>query len=237
MRPPSVLAIPRRIGAKAAPVIQILNKGTVDSDPARHDAQVQELARAEAAPSDAVTADDDLDPAGTAADWYPSQLKTYRTVCVRLCDGALTPISFSTTRDRLALDALRCRKSCGSPSKLYVQRNPAGDTEDLVDLDGRSYTALDTAFKFRTSYDNACTCRAHAWESLAQSRHRLFEIQARLRAGRQIAQGRMARIKIAAAKSARYAARQRPPVPVAVTGSTGKAFAGSRNAGRDRRTG
>lgn len=214
---------PRRIAANAAPLIQILNKGTVDSDPVRHDARVQELATAVAASGDAVTADDDLDPAGTTADWYPPQLKTYRTVCVRLCDGALTPISFSTTRDRLALDALRCRKSCGSPSKLYVQRNPAGDGTDLVDLDGRRYAALDTAFKFRTSYDNACTCRAHAWEGLAQSRHRLFEIQARLRAGRQIAHGRMTRLRIAAAKSARFAARQSHlvPVPVAVTGSVG----------------
>lgn len=209
----------RRVAIKATPVVRVLNTGTVDSDPVRHDAVVQELARAAATPSDAATADDDLDPGGTAADWYPAQVKTYRTVCVRLCDGALSPISFSTTRDRFALDALRCRKSCGSPSRLYIQKNPASDADGLVDLDGRGYSTLDTAFKFRTSYDSACTCRAHAWESLAQARHRVFEIQDRLRGGQRITQGRMVRLKLAAAKSARYAARLPRPDTAVVTGS------------------
>ena len=37
---------------------------------------------------------------------------TYRTVCVRLCDGSFYPISFSTTPDNFARDEAQCRSSC-----------------------------------------------------------------------------------------------------------------------------
>lgn len=183
------------------PIIRVLNAGTVVEDPVRHAAAIAAMERAASAPAGIVTDDDDLTPTGTVADWYQPKLKSFRTVCVRLCDGALTPISFATTRDRLALDALRCRKSCNSPSKLYIQKNPATDSEALVDLDGKPYAELSTAFKFRTNYDDACTCRPHAWQRTAQARHKIHEIQARSRSGHQVARGRLAAIKTAVAKS------------------------------------
>lgn len=200
--------LPRRTADRktpAEPVLRVINAGTVNVDPIRHDEMVAAMARESAEPADAVTDDDDLTPTGTYADWYPAKRKTFRTVCVRTCDGAITPISFATTQDRLALDALRCRKSCGSPSKLYIQRNPSDGAEGLVDLDGKPYTQLSTAFKFRTSYDEACTCRPHAWQSTAQARHRLFGIQTRQRHGRHVALSRLAEIKSAAFKTTRVA--------------------------------
>lgn len=197
----------------AAPVPRVLNAGVVNEDPDRHDELVAAMASDAAEATNSVTDDDDLTPTGTYADWYPAKLKTFRTVCVRTCDGAITPVSFATTQDRLALDALRCRKSCGSSSKLYIQRNPATEAEGLVDLDGKPYTQLPTAFKFRTSYDEACTCRPHAWQSLAQARHRLFEIQARQSHGRHVTLARLAEIKSAAFKATRVAmARSRSGV-------------------------
>lgn len=196
---------PVRRALKPHPVtaVRVINSGTVDEDPARHAAVVAALEQSASNPVGTSTDDDDLTPTGGYADWYPAKFKTFRTVCVRLCDGALTPISFATTHDRLALDALRCRKSCGTQSKLFIQANPAGDTDKLVDLDGKPYGELVNAFKFRTSYDAACICRPHAWQNIAQARHRVLEIQARLRRGREVVLDRITRVKVAASKASR----------------------------------
>lgn len=113
------------------PRLRVLNPGTA-ADVADHSAD-------EPAAPPAVTDDDDLDPSGTRADWFPPGSATYRTVCVRLCDGAMTPISFATSKDRLALDALRCRRSCSGATRLYVERNLADESGRLVDLDGKPY--------------------------------------------------------------------------------------------------
>ncbi len=101
--------------------------------------------------------DRDLDPSAMSEPWVP-QHDTWRTVCVRLCDGALTPVSFATTRERFAADQSRCTSQCGSPSRLFIMP-PNGTPEDLVDLVGGKYTELSTAFLYRSSFDPECTCR------------------------------------------------------------------------------
>jgi hypothetical protein len=98
---------------------------------------------------------------------------TYRTLCVRLCDGYYFPINFSVTRDRLALDAQACESRCGSQGRLFVHRNPGGSTEDMVDLSGRPYSRLPTAFLYRTKYVPSCTCQPQPWEAASQDRHRV----------------------------------------------------------------
>ncbi len=179
------------------PALRIINPGTIDEDPAR----LETVARQQQGIPVAATADDDLDAPGTIADWYEADSETFRTVCVRLCDGALTPMSFATTRDRFGRDALRCDRSCSSPSRLYVQRNPGTDAEQLSDLNGQSYAALDTAFRFRTSYDAACTCRAHSWETLARAKHRLFTLKERVDVARSMTLGPVSQLKVAMAEA------------------------------------
>jgi hypothetical protein len=98
----------------------------------------------------------------------------YRTMCVRLCDGYFFPVSFSTTPERFAHDAAACASSCTAPARLFVYRNPGAEPEQMVDLEGRPYTALKSAFLFRTSYDAACTCKPHPWEKEALARHRAY---------------------------------------------------------------
>ena len=105
--------------------------------------------------------------------WTAGRADTYRTVCVRLCDGAYHPISFSTTRDRFKADAARCQAGCDQPSKLFVVK-PEGSPEDMVGVRGGSYTDLPNAFKFQTSYNAACSCGGQPWEAKAQNRHRLL---------------------------------------------------------------
>ena len=62
---------------------------------------------------------------------------TYRTLCVRLCDGFFFPISFAATRSKFADDAARCEQQCPSRSRLFVYRNPGEEVEDMVEPQGR----------------------------------------------------------------------------------------------------
>ncbi|MCC6779932.1 MAG: DUF2865 domain-containing protein [Hyphomicrobiales bacterium] len=105
---------------------------------------------------------------------YGRERGTYRTVCVRLCDGFFFPISFATTPDRFAADEAECNARCSSGARLYVYPNPGGEPEDMRDVRGQPYTALKNAFLFRTEYVEACTCRPHPWEQEALDRHRLY---------------------------------------------------------------
>ncbi len=85
---------------------------------------------------------------------------TYRTLCVRSCDGYYFPISFSTTSDRFQDDAQTCASMCpGAEASLYYYPNPGGGPEDMVSIDGEPYSSLPTAFNYRTSLDQSCTCR------------------------------------------------------------------------------
>ncbi len=106
---------------------------------------------------------------------------TYRTVCVRLCDGYFFPISFATTPDRFAADEALCRSRCASSAKLYVYPNPGGEPEQMTDTRGQPYTALKTAFLFRTNYDAGCTCKPHPWDEASQDRHRAYAERAQSR--------------------------------------------------------
>lgn len=104
---------------------------------------------------------------------FPSSKRsgTYRSVCVRLCDGFFWPISFATTRHNLKRDSEACRESCAAPAALYYYRNPGGEPEDMISLDGEPYTGLSTAFLYRIKYEPACKCRPHPWEPEAIARH------------------------------------------------------------------
>jgi hypothetical protein len=96
---------------------------------------------------------------------------SYRTVCVRLCDGYFWPVSFAAGRSALGQDRRKCEQSCESPAKLYVSKDAEGPLEDMRDENGRYYRDLKTAFIYRSSYLESCKCRAHPWEAEAQARH------------------------------------------------------------------
>jgi hypothetical protein len=108
---------------------------------------------------------------------------TYRTLCVRLCDGYYFPISFSASRDRLARDAKTCENSCGGQARLFIYSNPGADVEDMVDLRGQPYKQLSTAFLYRTQYVPQCRCKPNPWDAEAQERHRLYALDAAKRKG------------------------------------------------------
>ncbi|MFD2181190.1 DUF2865 domain-containing protein [Rhodoplanes azumiensis] len=89
------------------------------------------------------------------------QASTYRTLCVRTCDGYYFPISFQTNPSRFADDEQACQKLCPAAEvQLFTHRNPGEEIGQAVSLAGRAYRDLPTAFKYRTSLDQqACSCR------------------------------------------------------------------------------
>lgn len=95
--------------------------------------------------------------------WTPhggSPGDTYRTVCVRLCDGYYFPISFSTLRSHFEQDAQACSSKCSAPAELYYHPNPGGTMEQAVALQSSEpYTKLKTAFRYRKEYVNGCSCK------------------------------------------------------------------------------
>ncbi len=85
---------------------------------------------------------------------------TFRTLCVRTCDGYYFPISYATSPDRFNDDAEACQRSCPAAQvQLYVYHNPGEDVEQAVSLDGQPYTALPTAFAYRKALDKTCGCK------------------------------------------------------------------------------
>ena len=86
---------------------------------------------------------------------------TYRTVCVRSCDGAYFPISFATVPGRFADDERACKAQCpAADATLFTYRNPGEDMNQAVSVNGQPYSALPNAFKYRTEFNPSCSCKA-----------------------------------------------------------------------------
>jgi hypothetical protein len=94
---------------------------------------------------------------------------TYRTICVRSCDGYYFPISYSTVQARFAADAQACQRLCpGAEVSLYSYRNPGESMQQAVAINGTPYTALPNAFRYRKELVAGCSCRKPG-ESWAQA--------------------------------------------------------------------
>jgi hypothetical protein len=132
----------------------------------------------ETAPQEAVPA---VPPASAPAD-MPEPVATYRTMCVRLCDGYYWPISFATTKDNFERDEQTCVNSCSGTAALYAYPNPGGQVDDMVNLQGDPYKGLATAFIYRTIYDPNCKCHPHPWEAAAIARYKAYADESKARA-------------------------------------------------------
>ena len=96
--------------------------------------------------------------AGSFAGGIPAA-GSYRTLCVRSCDGYYFPISFAAPPRDLKRDAAACQALCpGQEVALYVRPGGDGEGSPQVSLSGVPYSALPTAFRYRSEYDRSCTC-------------------------------------------------------------------------------
>lgn len=96
---------------------------------------------------------------------------TFKTVCVRTCDGYFFPMSFATTRAHFEHDRQRCERACPGAGKLYYFSSATGSPETMTDLKGEPYAQLPTAFLYQSKYESSCSCRANPWEPAAMARH------------------------------------------------------------------
>jgi hypothetical protein len=84
---------------------------------------------------------------------------TYRTLCVRTCDGYYFPISYSTTRKHFSADEAICQQLCpAGEADLYYHALGTQGPEDMLSLEGAPYSGLPGAFRYRTALDGSCTC-------------------------------------------------------------------------------
>jgi Protein of unknown function (DUF2865) len=100
------------------------------------------------------------------------QSGTYRTVCVRSCDGAYFPISFATVPARFPDDEKSCKALCpAADATLFAYRNPGEDINQAVSISGQPYTALPNAFHYRTEFNPSCACKAagQTWSDALKS--------------------------------------------------------------------
>src|SRR6266478_3084181 len=104
----------------------------------------------------------DLDP----------QSGTFRTVCVRTCDGAYFPISFATVPARFPDDEKTCKALCpAAEATLFTYRNPGEDINQAVSINGQPYASSPNAFRYRQEFNPSCACKAagQTWSDALKS--------------------------------------------------------------------
>jgi hypothetical protein len=110
-------------------------------------------------------------PPGGAADLGP-QSGTYRTVCVRTCDGFYFPISFATTPAKFPDDDKTCKALCpAADANLFSYRNPGEDMNQAVSINGQPYASTPNAFHYRQEFNPSCSCKApgQTWSDALKS--------------------------------------------------------------------
>jgi hypothetical protein len=89
-----------------------------------------------------------------------AQSGSFRTVCVRTCDGFYFPISYATSSSRFAQDEKTCQRMCpASEAMLFSYRTTGEDITQATSINGQPYSALPNALKYRTEFNAACSCK------------------------------------------------------------------------------
>jgi hypothetical protein len=123
---------------------------------------VQEARRRDAArnPFSSLWGEETDAPRGAPNQFGNLPFATYRTLCVRLCDGYYFPVSFSTLPNHFQRDADVCQSQCAAPAELYYHQNPGGAVEQMVSVGSQQpYTSLKTAWRYRKEYVQGCSCK------------------------------------------------------------------------------
>src|SRR2546423_7535014 len=110
-------------------------------------------------------------PMPPGADLGP-QSGTFRTVCVRTCDGAYFPISFATMPARFPDDERTCKALCpAAEANLFTYRNPGEDMNQAVSINGQPYSSSPNAFRYRQEFNPSCACKAagQTWSDALKS--------------------------------------------------------------------
>jgi hypothetical protein len=91
---------------------------------------------------------------------YGAPAFTYKTMCVRSCDGYYFPVSFATTPARFADDEQSCKNLCPAAEATLFTFRSNEDISRAVSINGQPYSSLPNAFKYRQSFNPSCSCKA-----------------------------------------------------------------------------
>jgi hypothetical protein len=122
----------------------------------------QEARRRDAArnPFSSLWGEESEGPRGGANQFGNLPFATYRTLCVRLCDGYYFPVSFSTLPNHFQRDAEICQSRCAAPAELYYHQNPGGAVEQAISVATQQpYTSLKSAWRYRKEFVQGCSCK------------------------------------------------------------------------------
>ncbi len=102
---------------------------------------------------------------------------TYRTVCVRLCDGYYFPVSFSTLPTHFERDADICQSKCAAPAELFYHQNPGGSMQEATSAKSKQpYKSLRTAFRYQKEYVQGCSCKQAEYVPSSQPPERRADV-------------------------------------------------------------
>lgn len=95
---------------------------------------------------------------------------SYRTMCVRTCDGYYFPISWSVPQGAFERDSRACEAMCpGTQVELHYHRVSGEDSEDMISAaTGVPYREMSNAFLYRkpgAAIPAGCGCGAAAQEA------------------------------------------------------------------------
>jgi hypothetical protein len=110
----------------------------------------------------------------TATSPYGGSSSTFRTLCVRECDGFYFPVSNATAEAQFKDDEAKCHSQCAGPAELYYHRSDQ-DVDQMVSLSGRPYSTMPFAFRNRKVYIKGCSCNPSEYsrEEIAKSEEAL----------------------------------------------------------------
>ncbi|MEP9351247.1 DUF2865 domain-containing protein [Xanthobacter sp. KR7-225] len=89
----------------------------------------------------------------------PARPSSYKTVCVRTCDGFFFPMANYSSPGRFAQDEALCKRLCpAAETQLFTI--PGDDIRNATNVAGVSYMSMPNALRYRKELVPSCTCRA-----------------------------------------------------------------------------
>jgi hypothetical protein len=95
----------------------------------------------------------------------PRQAGSFRTLCVRTCDGYFFPMSNAASPSDFGRDQKNCESSCpGTEMQVFYTRGVSSSTDSMASsVTGQPYSALPTAYLYKkpgTERPQSCGCNA-----------------------------------------------------------------------------
>ena len=149
--------------------------------PARKEPPPQIVTSKRPAPTPVNTGDPMYPYSGGGGEARPRAAATYRTICVRLCDGFYWPSSEASPESKFRKEDAVCERSCQAEARLFFAAKGESDAAEYKGLDGKPYASLANAFLYRKALQPQCGCRPSAWDDTEIARHRQYAIEQKLK--------------------------------------------------------